>query len=215
MLVTKIQAVTKQKYRIELDGQPAFVIYKGELSRYGIKEGQEIPGPVYQELVGQVLTKRAKLRAMHLLESMDRTRAELERKLQAGEYPREAVEAALAYVESFGYLDDRRYARHYVECKKEGRGKARLKMELAQKGVDRSIIEEVLEEAELDDCRDTIRELVRKRRRGSGPMDDRERQRIYGYLMRKGFSSSDILSVLKEKEDFCLKILDRFHILVF
>ena len=192
-----------QKYRIELDGQPAFVIYKGELSRYGIKEGQEIPGPVYQELVGQVLTKRAKLRAMHLLESMDRTRAELERKLQAGEYPREAVEAALAYVESFGYLDDRRYARHYVECKKEGRGKARLKMELAQKGVDRSIIEEVLEEAELDDCRDTIRELVRKRRRGSGPMDDRERQRIYGYLMRKGFSSSDILSVLKEKEDFC------------
>lgn len=203
MLVTKIQAVTKQKYRIELDGQPAFVIYNGELSRYGIKEGQEIPGPVYQELVGQVLTKRAKLRAMHLLESMDRTRAELERKLQAGEYPREAVEAALAYVESFGYLDDRRYARHYVECKKEGRGKARLKMELAQKGVDRSIIEEVLEEAELDDCRDTIRELVRKRRRGSGPMDDRERQRIYGYLMRKGFSSSDILSVLKEKEDFC------------
>ena len=203
MLVTKIQAVTKQKYRIELDGQPAFVIYKGELSRYGIKEGQEIPGPVYQELVGQVLTKRAKLRAMHLLESMDRTRAELERKLQAGEYPREAVEAALAYVESFGYLDDRRYARHYVECKKEGRGKARLKMELAQTGVDRSIIEEVLEEAELDDCRDTIRELVRKRRRGSGPMDDRERQRIYGYLMRKGFSSSDILSVLKEKEDFC------------
>lgn len=203
MLVTKIQAVTKQKYRIELDGQPAFVVYKGELSRYGIKEGQEIPEPVYQELVGQVLTKRAKLRAMHLLESMDRTRAELERKLQAGEYPREAVEEALAYVESFGYLDDRRYARHYVECKKEGRGKARLKMELAQKGVDRSIIEEVLEEAELDDCRDTIRELVRKRRRGSGPMDNRERQRIYGYLMRKGFSSSDILSVLKEKEDFC------------
>ena len=205
MTVTQIEAMfgSKSKYRVYLDGQPAFVLYKGELSRYGIKEGQEIPGPVYQELVGQVLTKRAKLRAMHLLESMDRTRAELERKLQAGEYPREAVEAALAYVESFGYLDDRRYARHYVECKKEGRGKARLKMELAQKGVDRSIIEEVLEEAELDDCRDTIRELVRKRRRGSGPMDDRERQRIYGYLMRKGFSSSDILSVLKEKEDFC------------
>ena len=203
MLVTKIQAVTKQKYRIELDGQPAFVVYKGELSRYGIKEGHEITRPVYEELVGQVLTKRAKLRAMHLLESMDRTRADLEKKLQSSEYPREAVDEALKYVESFGYLNDKRYAMHYVECKKEGRGKARLKMELAQKGVDRSIIEEVLDEAELDDCRDTIRELVRKRRRGDGPMDDRERQRIYGYLMRKGFSSSDILSVLKEKEDFC------------
>ena len=203
MLVTKIQAVTKQKYRIELDGQPAFVVYKGELSRYGIKEGHELSGTVYEELVGQVLTKRAKLRAMHLLESMDRTRAELEKKLQSSEYPREAVDAALEYVTSFGYLDDKRYARHYVEYKKQGRGKARLKMELTQKGVDRSIIEEVLEEADLDDCRDTIRELVRKKRRGDGPMDDKERQRIYGFLMRKGFSSSDILSVLKEKEDFC------------
>ena len=98
MLVTKIQAVTKQKYRIELDGQPAFVVYKGELSRYGIKEGHEILQPVYEELVGQVLTKRAKLRAMHLLESMDRTRAELEKKLQSSEYPREAVAEALIWI---------------------------------------------------------------------------------------------------------------------
>ena len=36
MTVTKIEPVTKSKYKIYLDGQFAFVLYKGELSRYHI-----------------------------------------------------------------------------------------------------------------------------------------------------------------------------------
>ena len=41
MTVTQIEAVAggKTKYRVFLDGQPAFVLYKGELSRYHIREG--------------------------------------------------------------------------------------------------------------------------------------------------------------------------------
>ncbi len=38
MTVTKIEPVTKSKYKIYLDGQFAFVLYKGELSRYQIEE---------------------------------------------------------------------------------------------------------------------------------------------------------------------------------
>ena len=33
MLVTKVEPVTKTKYRVELDQQFAFVLYKGELAR--------------------------------------------------------------------------------------------------------------------------------------------------------------------------------------
>ena len=36
MTVTRIEAVTKTKYKVYLDGKFAFVLYKGELSRYGI-----------------------------------------------------------------------------------------------------------------------------------------------------------------------------------
>ena len=110
MTVTEIKAVTKQKYQVEIDGQFAFVLYKGELSRYGIEKDREISDEVYTELVEEVLTKRAKLRAMHLLQKMDRTRAELERKLQQNGYPAQAIETALSYVESFHYIDDARYA---------------------------------------------------------------------------------------------------------
>ena len=71
MTVTEIKAVTKQKYQVEIDGQFAFVLYKGELSRYGIEKDREISDEVYTELVEEVLTKRAKLRAMHLLQKID------------------------------------------------------------------------------------------------------------------------------------------------
>ena len=43
MLVTKVEPVTKTKYRVELDQQFAFVLYKGELAKFSIREMEEIP----------------------------------------------------------------------------------------------------------------------------------------------------------------------------
>ena len=200
MEITKIQALTKQKYRIFLDGESAFAVYKGELSRYHLEEGAVLPPEVYEELVNGVLKKRATLRAMHILERTDKTEAQLRKKLEESEYPTEAVESAIAYVTSYGYLDDRRYAKHYIEWKKQGKGKARLKMELAQKGISREIIEEVLESTDFGETREMIRQIILKKRKIDIPMNEKEKQRLYGFLMRKGFSSSDILAVIREEE---------------
>ena len=200
MEITKIQALTKQKYRIFLDGESAFAVYKGELSRYHLEEGAVLPPEVYEELVNRVLKKRATLRAMHILERTDKTEAQLRRKLEESEYPKEAVESAIAYVTSYGYLDDRRYAEHYIEWKKQRKGKARLKMELVQKGISREIIEEVLESTDFGETREMIRQIILKKRKTDIPMNEKEKQRIYGFLMRKGFSSSDILAVMREEE---------------
>ena len=200
MEITKIQALTKQKYRIFLDGESAFTVYKGELSRYHLEEGAVLPPEVYEELVNGVLKKRATLRAMHILERTDKTEAQLRKKLEESEYPKEAVESAIAYVTSYGYLDDRRYAKHYIEWKKKGKGKARLKMELVQKGISREIIEEVLESTDFGETREMIRQIILKKRKTNIPMNEKEKQKLYGFLMRKGFPSSDILAVMREEE---------------
>ena len=200
MEITKLQALTKQKYRIFLDGESAFTVYKGELSRDHLEEGAVLPPEVYEELVNGVLKKRATLRAMHILERTDKTEAQLRKKLEESEYPKEAVESAIAYVTSYGYLDDRRYAKHYIEWKKQGKGKARLKMELAQKGISREIIEEVLESTDFGETREMIRQIILKKRKTNIPMNEKENQILYGFLMRNGFPSSDILAVMREEE---------------
>ena len=73
MTVTKVEELTKAKYRVELDGEFAFVLYKKELSRFGIEEDEELPEETYQKIRKDVILKRAKLRAMHLLTDMART----------------------------------------------------------------------------------------------------------------------------------------------
>lgn len=199
MIVTEIRPVTKQKYQIDVEGEPAFVLYKGEVSRYHLEKDREISAEVYREIVEEVLTKRAKLRAMHLLEQGDRTKKGLRENLLKNGYLSEAVEEAMAYVESFHYIDDKRYALTYIQNQSGKKGRARIQMELRQKGVPQEYIDQAFQETEEDtDARGVIRELILKKRREQGPMEEKERQKLYGFLMRRGFSSSDILSVLRE-----------------
>ena len=56
---------------------------------------------------------------MQLLEDMDRSEAALREKLVQGLYPEEAIETAISYVRSFGYLDDARYVdEEFVQSRK-------------------------------------------------------------------------------------------------
>ena len=82
MVVTRVEAVTKTKYKVYVDGQFAFILYKGELSRFHIAEDQELSQESYEKIRTEVILKRAKLRAMHLLNDMWRTEAQLGRNLR-------------------------------------------------------------------------------------------------------------------------------------
>ena len=145
---------------------------------------------------------RAKRRAMHLLEKQDRTRKNLMDKLRESDYPQEAIEAAVAYVESYHYIDDERYARSYVHFHQEGKSKRRIQQDLMQKGVDRDTIALVLEEEYETSEADMIRDLLRKKHYDPESADASERAKMYRFLLGRGFSSNDISRVLRGFEEF-------------
>ena len=123
MTVTRIEEVTKAKCRIEVDQEFAFVLYKGELHSYSLREGEEIPDSVYSRIVTQVLPLRAKKRLMNLLQKKDYTVWQLSEKLKRDGYPGECIEQALEYVAAFHYTDDVRYALSYIRSSQEGKGR--------------------------------------------------------------------------------------------
>ena len=84
MYVTKIEPVTKTKYKVFIDGQFAFVLYKGELSRYHIAQDTEVDERLVSQILSEIVLKRAKLRAMHLLTDMDRTESQTSHEIKAG-----------------------------------------------------------------------------------------------------------------------------------
>ena len=201
MTVTKIEAVTKTRYKVYVDEQFAFVLYKGELSRYKVTEGEEILISTYEEIRKDVITKRAKLRALHLLNSMGRTEVQLRNKLKDSDYTDDIVEEAIKYVKSFGYVNDKEYARSFILNRKDKKSRKELYMLLIQKGVMTEILDEVFEEVyDEDSSKDAIFAILRKKNYNPETADRIQTQKILGYLTRKGFSYEDIRQVLQVSE---------------
>ena len=164
MIVTGIEEQTKTKFKVYLDGTFAFVLYKGELKRFGIKQGEDLAQENYEKIQNEVLLKRAKKRAMHLLEDMDRTESALREKLKAGQYPENAISGAIEYVRSFGYLDDARYAENFVMSRKDTKSKREIKALLSQKGVSDDLICLAFEQCYSEDSEEeAIRRILRKK----------------------------------------------------
>lgn len=196
MTVSRIEPVSKTRYKVFIDGQFAFALYKGELSRYHIADGSEIDENVYQILYKDNV-KRAKLRAMHLLSDMGRTESQLRTKLLQGGYPQKIVDEAITYVKSFGYINDREYARNFVESRKEKKSRKEIYAALCQKGLDSELIKEALDECYAgEDSLQAIKALLRKKGYHPGNADLKENQKIIGYLVRKGFQYEDIRKVV-------------------
>ena len=84
----------------------------------------------------EFLQKKIIRRAMHLLEHMDRTEKGLRDKLRQSDYPEDMIEYAIAYVKSYGYVDDARYARNYIRYRLDQKTRQQLMQELYRKGVD-------------------------------------------------------------------------------
>lgn len=201
MKVKSIVPITKKRYQVVTEEQLAFVLYKGELSRYRIWEGGELTEDAYREIVDGVLKKRAKLRAMHLLTAQNRTEAQLREKLMKDGYPREVVDCALDYVKSYHYVDDERYADSYMQSMLGKKSRKIIFLELERRGVSAEIIERVMEQTEDMPEEEMIDALVRKRAGEPHKMDDKEFRRVYGYLMRRGYQSGEILDVLRKYQE--------------
>lgn len=197
MLVAELAELDKKRIRVILEGGEDFVLYRGEVKRYSIQEGDELPQGQYEEIRTEVLAKRAKKRAMHLLENMDRTEAQLREKLKQGFYPEDIVEEAIAYVKSFRYLDDARYAENYVRGQKGKKSQRRIQMDLMGKGIKRELAAQALEEGyQQGQEQELILKWVQKKNYSSSQGDLKAKQKMYQFLLRKGFQPDDILHVL-------------------
>ncbi|MEG0107829.1 MAG: RecX family transcriptional regulator, partial [Lachnospiraceae bacterium] len=164
MTITKIEPIVKTKFKIYIDETFAFVLYKGELSRYHIKEGEDIEEALFYKIKKEVVLKRGKLRAMHLLSQMDRSESQLRDKLKQNYYTEDMITAVMEYVKSFGYINDQEYARRYVENKKSVKSRKELQFLLYQKGINKELIEEALQlYCENKQEVRAIREILRKK----------------------------------------------------
>lgn len=200
MIITAISPLDhgKGKAQVSFDEKEALILYISEIKKLGMEEQMFVSEELYHRLFYEIVGKRAIKRAMHLLEKMDRTEQQLRRKLLEGGYPDELVEEAIAYVKSYHYIDDERYARAFIRLNQDRRSIGRMKMDLFAKGISADIIDRAIDE-EYETLPETlIQKLMEKKNFDPDAATRQETAKMYQYLFRKGFSSNEIMHVLKE-----------------
>lgn len=201
MTVTKVEAVTKAKSKVFIEGKFAFVLYKGELSRYQIAEGSVLEEDIYRKIRAEVVLKRAKRRSLHLLNDMGRTEEQLKERLRRDLYPEDVINEAVAYVKSFGYINDAAYAKNFVETRKGRKSRKEIYALLCRKGLKSGDVEAAFEECYgSEDARDAIEAILKKKNYDPQEAKWEDTRKILGYLTRKGFGYEDIRQVIQVSE---------------
>jgi regulatory protein len=134
--------------------------------------------------------QRALELAYRYLNRRERTEAEMRGRLEQAEFTAAVIEETIATLTDQGVIDDRRFARLFVEDKRtlERWGSDRITRALAQRGIDRDLISDALAEDTTHDELERAVELLRERF-SSPPHDRRERDRALGVMLRKGYDS--------------------------
>lgn len=143
-------------------------------------------------------SRRAFNAGAQLLSRREHSSKELYEKLLKNYTPEFAAEA-IAKLQEIGMLNDERFAKMYADelYEKKGYGKRRILFELNSKGIDRETAENIAEELFCEE--DNIQRIVDiiKKKYYNIENDEKQRRRACAYLMRAGFSGSEIRQAME------------------
>lgn len=196
MIVENIKYPDKKKAVIDTDNGYRFPLYKGEIRRYNILEGEEISQENISE-INQILVKRCRERALYILERNDKTEHELRVKLKSSFYPEDIVDSTIEFLKKYDYIDDYRYAANYIRIKKNSKSIQQMKYEMATKGIPKAVISDVFQNQEIN-SREVIEKILISRNFDFQSHTKEQCSKQIRYLLGKGFLYEEIISVIKE-----------------
>lgn len=194
-----------EKIHLSLDGEYIATVNADYWFTCGIKSGLEVTPQQLEELLAESARRKMMNKALDLLSMRDYSRRELSDKLvtkawekkeqkdmDLGSLKQQASDIC-DRLEELGLLNEERFARSYVDelLRRKHLSKSGLKTALIQKGVQRDIIETVLEEVEVDPV-EQVRELLATKFKNRDLSDEKQKTRTVNALLRLGYRYGEI-----------------------
>lgn len=202
MIVTDVLPFKGSMMCVELSGgglaqEMKIYIHSEIIRKYNVAKGMELSEEEADRLIYENDLRRARERALYLMESRDHSYRELFDKLEKN-YSEDICFEVCNRLAEIGVINDRRYAeklcRQLFEVKKLGRYRVRQEMRL--KGLGSEIIEEAMENfSEEDEPFERLEKLVEQKYERY--LTDRKGvEKVKNALARKGYSFGEIKEVL-------------------
>ncbi len=182
---------------VVFDSGSRLYIHSSIVTEYSLKEGLDVPEEAAEEIAEANDYRRARERALYLLDGRDYGFREMYEKLTAN-YSEDISLRVCKYLAELGLINDRRYAelraRELFEIKHVGMFKA--KMELRRRGISDEIISEVVEPyADEEGAFARLEQLVEKKYERY-LVNEKGVQKVKSALLRQGYSYGEINAVL-------------------
>lgn len=199
----KVKEVSQFKgdtLRVDFDTREPIFINTLVVYDLGIRVGKIMTDEDVESAIGRNDYRRARERALYLLDERDYGYVEMFKKLE-NNYSEDICYEVVNDLSELGLIDDRRYARkcaeYYLVTKQ--RGKYRAREEMRRRGIPAELIDEALEEFS-EGTYERLSELVAKKyaRRLS---EENGVNKVKAALARQGFSYDEINAVLAEYEE--------------
>lgn len=138
-----------------------------------------------------------KSRALNCLARRDHSKQEIINKLKPFASLDEIMEI-INYLENLGFIDDAKFISNYITYKQSKMGINKLKLELYRKVGDKSLVDQVLDEFDLDQVSAAYAMWSKK---FTYPSDYKEKCRQIRFLLYRGFNMDVINRVLDKAKD--------------
>jgi regulatory protein len=187
-IITRLVYQKRNKNRVSIFLDDAYAFSLPDVLASSLQLGQHLDDEEIACLRAQDDRQRAMDKALRLLARRPRSSHEIDDALKQSDISTDIREQVIARLEEMDYLDDREFARWWVENRTEfnPRSIRALQQELYQKGISSSIITEAL--ALLDD--DTLAVAAGRQRAYRWQHLPRAEfdKKMLGFLQRRGFS---------------------------
>ncbi|MDE5860472.1 MAG: RecX family transcriptional regulator [Oscillospiraceae bacterium] len=197
MVITEISLFKGSTMCVVFDDKSRIYINSSIVSEYNLKAGMSIPAAAVEEIADANDFRRARERALYLLDGRDYSFVELYKKLETN-YSEDICLRVCKNMAEMRLINDRRYAemraRELFEVKGVGMYKAR--QELKRRGLSDKIIDEAVEPySDEEESFSRLEELV-ERKYERYLVDEKGVKKVKNALFRQGYSYSEINAVL-------------------
>lgn len=206
----KMQVRDKDRVNVFIDGKYRFSLDITQVAELGIKNGAEYTEEELVELENESQFGKLYTRSLEYALIRPRSQREMrdylyrktrDTRTKMGDIKKgvskELTERVFNRLFEKGYIDDMKFASFWVENRnvRKGSSMRKLQMELRGKGVDTTIIEQVLDSTERADS-DELQKIIAKK---ASRYDDV--QKLTAYLVRQGFRYDDVKEALARSDD--------------
>lgn len=200
MIIDSIEKYKGETYCVIIESVKKIYLHRDIIEQYGLVECSEIENDTLTEILYVSDLRRAKRRAMYLINEREYSYIQLFEKLSKN-YPEKICFEVADHMAKKGYINDRRYADaiayNYMECK--CCGPKRVMQELYKRGIRGRIADEAIENY-TDGMHERLMSVIERKYADSldDPEDKKAIARVKNGLARMGYDFDDINSAVNE-----------------